>query len=235
MLNNIGKIACLSILLLGGAVHAMDVPNPYMINKQLIEAAMNGNVQRVEQLIRSGADVNTIDWLGQPVLIIAVRRVQATRPGFFEICKLFIENGANVNVQDKHGNTALIAAALGGRNELCQLLINNGADINIVAQYGETALTSAAQNRFKETCKLLIRTMIKPTPKQIDTVVALMGTKKFRKTEQLNLIGRDVVRMIGQEKYKAFEQENKPEAEKQIMKIYNWGLRDELLAYLKSL
>lgn len=161
--------------------------------------------------------------------------LNAVGRGNVQQIKQLISNGADINARNAMRYTPLMMAAEDGNQEVCEFLINNGADIYARNREGWTALMWAALVRHKEICKLLIRAMIKPTPEQVKTVVALIGTKKFRQSEQLNVIGRDVVRLIGKEKYKAFERENKPKAEIEISKIQDIKSRDELLRYLNSL
>ena len=59
--------------------------------------------------------------------------------------KKFVENGANINGQDKLGQTALHLAALVGNDYMVQALIACGADTTIRDKNGRTAL-AAIQN-----------------------------------------------------------------------------------------
>jgi ankyrin repeat protein len=56
--------------------------------------------------------------------------------------RLMAARGANLNAQDKAGNTALIHAAEDGRTHLVQELIKQGAKPNVQNQNGATALTT---------------------------------------------------------------------------------------------
>ena len=58
----------------------------------------------------------------------------------YEICKLLIENGANVNDKDLQGANALIYASTFGNYETVKLLIENGVEINTQNKDGYTAL-----------------------------------------------------------------------------------------------
>jgi len=163
--NSLLKLMCLTILMLGGALQAMDVPNP---NEQLWGAAEVGNLDEVRQLLRNGADVNAKDQAnGWTALMVAAKNEHfdvckfliekgahinakdqyfATPLGIakdYEICKLLIDNGANVNATDDLGTTILIAATMLGSLEKCKLLIENGADVNVIDQWGSTPLKAA--------------------------------------------------------------------------------------------
>lgn len=160
--------------------------------------------------------------------------------GNIERIKEYIVEGADVNDM-QFGSTALMFAAERGRFEACQLLIANGANANTIDLQGSSALTLAAASPYffgpkkYEICTLLIRAMIQPSKEQVRTVVALLGLSKKGQTKELYLAGKDVVKLIGKEKLEAFKQENKPEVRKQIMKIYDTTLRNQLLDYLNKL
>ncbi|KAI1291709.1 Ankyrin repeat and MYND domain-containing protein 2 [Halotydeus destructor] len=65
--------------------------------------------------------------------------------GDFEICKLLIDRGADVNYNKHvHGYTALMFAALGGHNRLVSLMLENGASTTAVNSVGRTASQMAA-------------------------------------------------------------------------------------------
>ena len=53
-----------------------------------------------------------------------------------EMIELLIEHGADVNVADEHGKTALIVAAENSNKEMLELLIKHGANINTADESG---------------------------------------------------------------------------------------------------
>ncbi|OUM65345.1 hypothetical protein PIROE2DRAFT_27305, partial [Piromyces sp. E2] len=54
--------------------------------------------------------------------------IEACRIGDWKIVNLLIENGVDVNKENKDGNTPLIEACNQGYNNIVNLLIENGAD-----------------------------------------------------------------------------------------------------------
>jgi ankyrin repeat protein len=50
---------------------------------------------------------------------------------------MMIDAGANLNVQDKNGNTPLHNAARFGNEEIADILIEAGADVNILNNAGK--------------------------------------------------------------------------------------------------
>ena len=74
---------------------------------------------------------------------------------FDKIKELVNKKGANLNFQDKDGQTALHKAAFYDHSEIVELLTNKGADPNIQDQYGGTALHKAASMGHLKTVKSL--------------------------------------------------------------------------------
>lgn len=71
----------------------------------LIDAAKDDDIDKLQDLIELGVDVNAVDEHGKTALI------EAAYNGHIDAVKLLINNGANVNA-DKEGQTALVFAAM---------------------------------------------------------------------------------------------------------------------------
>ena len=70
--------------------------------------------------------------------------------GYRDIAELLIRYGAEIDQQHGNGGTALMFAAMFGRNELVKLLVDNGADIHLVEKNGLSASELALhQNNLK--------------------------------------------------------------------------------------
>ena len=63
--------------------------------------------------------------------------------------KMLLAKGADPNLQDKEGNTALILAAradrIGNNEDATSMIASNGADVNLANRRGETALIAWAE------------------------------------------------------------------------------------------
>ena len=57
-----------------------------------------------------------------------------------------IVSGADLNLKQKDGETALPLACFGGKSDMVRLLIKAGADVNITDEYGSTPLINAAMD-----------------------------------------------------------------------------------------
>jgi ankyrin repeat protein len=75
--------------------------------------------------------------------------------GQFKCLQLLVERGADVNLRNEDGNTALIIAAEYGRYDCVKYLIDHGANVNIRNFAGDSALIYAAKNGHYECLKKL--------------------------------------------------------------------------------
>ncbi|GAB1741411.1 hypothetical protein NU219Hw_g6644t1 [Hortaea werneckii] len=66
-------------------------------------------------------------------------------------------DGANVNAQGRHGDTALHVAASRGSYEMVSVLLHYRAQVNLRDRFGETALLKAVKGGHLETVKALAR------------------------------------------------------------------------------
>jgi ankyrin repeat protein len=66
-----------------------------------------------------------------------------------------LDRGADVNRQDKLGNTALLKAAQEGHKEIVSVLLEKGADLSAVDSRGKTALEIAKEQQRAEIVQLL--------------------------------------------------------------------------------
>jgi ankyrin repeat protein len=118
-------------------------------NRDLTQASMSGDVEKVISLLGSGADVNAKDQRGWTALLWAVSR------GQMDLVKLLLDKGADVNAKGEHGWTPMMEAANRNHPEAVKLLLNKGADVNLKHEYGLTAMKIAKAKGYKEIESLL--------------------------------------------------------------------------------
>jgi len=121
------------------------VPEP-----ELILAINDGNVDRVKELLESGANPNETGEEGIPPLFIVAKKYDIDPL----IASLLIEHGADLDSTLKYSHSPLHLAANINNAEVVKLLINAGADINSYGENRETPLFNAAKS-FEATQILL--------------------------------------------------------------------------------
>jgi ankyrin repeat protein len=125
--------------------------NGHLKEHKLIVAVRQNNVKDVAQLLRKGAETNTKDVLGTPLIHMASER------GNMEIMSLLIKHGADINQLNRVGQSALAQAARFGQLDIVKLLLQQGADVNISGQqYRLTPLIGAAVNGDIDIGELLL-------------------------------------------------------------------------------
>ena len=97
--------------------------------------------------------------LGETALMFAIEK------GHNEIARLLIENGADIDAQDKYQRTALMRASARGNTDMVALLVENGADVNVKDQKDLSALDIAIKFAHDDIVSLLP----KPQTDSVDT------------------------------------------------------------------
>jgi hypothetical protein len=116
----------------------------------LYSAAENGDIEKVRSLLKSGANVNDDNVIGETSLNVAVEK------GSIEIVELLLDKGVNVNRRGFFEYTALHRAAQNRRSDIVRILLDAGADVNSKDHWGGTALQWAAFYGPIESVKLLL-------------------------------------------------------------------------------
>jgi ankyrin repeat protein len=116
----------------------------------LMRAALDGNTERVKELIHQGADINQRDDNGRTALMFAVINAH------YETMKVLLESGADVNARSNKGGTALMGAATAGDLRVVKALLDKGADLDArLPETNESAATLAARHGYDEITRLL--------------------------------------------------------------------------------
>ena len=78
-----------------------------------------------------------------------------TYGSYAEVVKLLLAKGADINVKNSNGETALMAASSRGNADVVKLLLDKGADINVKNSKGKTALAIAKDKGKTEIVAML--------------------------------------------------------------------------------
>lgn len=120
------------------------------LNEELLESAIRGNLEKMKECLKNGADVNYQESIeGRTALIYACRNDIAKNQ--FEMVETLIKHGADVNQCDKYNRTPLLYTAKEDKINIniVKLLVENGADVNIKDQMGYTALSWCISDIFR--------------------------------------------------------------------------------------
>jgi hypothetical protein len=151
------------------------------INEAILEAARNGDFEKIKELVNRGANINATTDTGINVFMaLNSRNVQvyeylyekganinatdlfgrtalmfSSQNGDIEEVKFLIKKRVNVNQKDRDNRTAIFYAAISGEMKIVKLLVENGAVTKIVDLMNETPLSLAKKNKYKEIIKYL--------------------------------------------------------------------------------
>jgi ankyrin repeat protein/tetratricopeptide (TPR) repeat protein len=120
-------------------------------NQQLLDAAENGQIQKLKKVIAQGADVNFKNKYKETPLILACWK------GHSACVKTLLDNGAKVNLRNSNGTPALGPATQAGHLKIIELLLAAGAPVNSrINNHGGTALMLAAIHGHTDATVLLL-------------------------------------------------------------------------------
>jgi Fe-S cluster biosynthesis and repair protein YggX len=117
----------------------------------LHDAAKRGDLQKMQEFLADGKDVNAKDFKGVTALGYAVGHDQLST------VKVLIDAKANINDVDSTGNSAVHFAAGYGRVKVLEHLLARGANASKVNQQGQTPMAVAQQNKQQQAVALLQR------------------------------------------------------------------------------
>ncbi len=119
------------------------------LNKQMTEAAQQGDIAAMERLLAQGAEVTFPD-TNDPL-------IQAACKGQTEAIRWLLDHGAAINRQDNAGKwTPLMCTGYYGHPEAAQLLLERGARRDLVNHKGQTALACAREQQKPAAAQVLL-------------------------------------------------------------------------------
>ncbi|XP_041368600.1 poly [ADP-ribose] polymerase tankyrase-1-like [Gigantopelta aegis] len=145
-----------------------DVADLLRGDSALLEAAKKGNLARVQKLSTT-ENINCRDTQGRNSTPLHL----AAGYNNVEVAEFLLENGADVNAQDKGGLIPLHNASSYGHVDIAGLLIKFNTCVNAQDRWGFTPLHEAAQKGRTHLCSLLLAHGADPTMKNQEGQSAL--------------------------------------------------------------
>lgn len=156
-------------------------PRPPPAKPVLCEPANAGDLNKVQTLLRKGADLNAVDSLKRTPLMLALARADVSGPAAplkgvtpekreankLKIARLLIERGADVDKRSEIGLTALHYAAMwpgdeGAALELTRALVQKGAIVDPRMETGVTPLRMAVDRKRVQIARFLVESGADP-------------------------------------------------------------------------
>jgi len=131
-------------------------------------AIEKGDIDAIKIFIKYKFDINTKDSKNGNTAIFKIQD---------DTTKFLIDAGADINIQNNYGNTALILASQSSLYESVKLLLDAGADMSIKNKNGNTALTSCSSNIIGNS----IRTLLKDTQIKVKDLSDISVLKRIKR------------------------------------------------------
>jgi ankyrin repeat protein len=125
------------------------IRNKADINKALYLAIKNDNTDILQNLINKKSSLNNKDIYNQSMIHFSAQL------NSIKSLIMLIEIGANINLKNNNGDTALNIALKFENNEAAKILIKNKADLMLKNNNQQSALYIAAQNEMTELFPLI--------------------------------------------------------------------------------
>jgi TonB family protein len=120
------------------------------LDRALYEAAEDGDISEINELLNAGANVNcALDGDGSPL-------IGAARKGRLAAVRLLLDRGADPNLAVSGDGNPLIMAAREGHADVVLLLLDRGASIDQIVPGDENALIQASGEGHDRIVRLLL-------------------------------------------------------------------------------
>ncbi|MDX2074033.1 MAG: ankyrin repeat domain-containing protein [Alphaproteobacteria bacterium] len=185
------------------------------VQKELTYRVGLGRGDDVKLLLKQGANPNSANDQGLPLLFTAAARKDAEA---INVVQALLESGADVNVKDKDGQTALYYAARVGNAGVVNYLLKNKIDYYSLDNNGDIARTIAFRTGHTDIVKLM-DDYVKNQTLQLQTTYGAADTML---KEQQEKAAREAAEA---ERQQAIEEEKARKEAERLFKEYQENLK----------
>ncbi|MDD5463174.1 MAG: ankyrin repeat domain-containing protein [Methylococcales bacterium] len=153
-----------------------------------LQTVYDGDQSLVDLFVRGGINIHVPDELGNPAIIIALKK------GYIVIANILLIAGADPDAYDGHGFTPLLLACgkdTTGYKKIAEKLIRLGADVNARDPLGWTPLLLALSTGAVEVIELLLEHGSNPSVRTRKGENAMSLAQKFGRVELINLLFKE--------------------------------------------
>ncbi|AUV58150.1 ankyrin repeat protein [Bandra megavirus] len=152
------------------------------LNQMLIEqislSVKDDNILTVKTLLESGSNINWKNMADDDQTPLMAAMTTSSRTNL-AIVNLLLDNGAEINLRNRFGKTALILAVINDNDHLVNILLDKGANVNAQDNTGRTAIMYAVIYDSMPIANKLIQYGAKITIKDTTNKTAINLTKKW--------------------------------------------------------
>ena len=157
------------------------------MDKRLIRAAKDNDMDQVVELLDQGLDPNLQDRDGWTALIYT------STGGNLEMLQALLDHGADPNLQTRNGWTGLMHAADYSNFDVMEKLLEHGADPNLQNNNGWTALMYTIYSMRPENAKILLEAGANPILEDQNMRSAIEMAKERDLTDLVDLLKQFII------------------------------------------
>ena len=159
----------------------------FSFSSGLLTAAENDINKAVQFLVDTGVNIDVVDSNGRTALMLASKTghedivktllsagANGSQDGHSWVGQILLKKGADPNIWNKDGATALMYASHNDHSEVVEILLKGGADPNIQKKDEATALMYASQNGHFEVVQILLKGGADPNSRTENGATSLM-------------------------------------------------------------
>jgi len=129
------------------------ISGPKSLSQEVEIAIQTGKMDKMEECLTKGEDINSGDKRGWFPLFMAVDNFSNGAFGD-DVLKFILRKGADINIgRDNHASILSVASV---NPELLKFLISNGADVNISDVWGRIQLHHAVEEGYLENVEIFL-------------------------------------------------------------------------------